>query len=208
MGYVTEIFGAALNQSMEKDATTLPVGQSAYADLALLLQEEGDYTYASLKSESTYETVKLSVVAGTLVVERAQEGTEAVKHPCGTMVCLVSPTTVAAIKALICEYDCCEETDCECEPVTVAGKWMPEATVNKEWNGAVVFTGTTPVTLAIKNQPEWMSAVAEGGVMTLSGTPTEAGEALFTVAASNCNGTAVTSMLLTLHINEGVVETF
>lgn len=202
MGYVTEIFGAALNQSMQKDETTLPVGNAAYADLVALLSKEGDYTYASLKSESTYETVKLSVVAGTLVVERAQEGTEAVKHPCGTMVCLVSPTTVAAIKALICEYDCCADGECECEPVTVAGSWLPEAYVHVAWSGAVVFSGKMPLTITIKGQPEWMTAIVEGSVLQLSGTPIEAGSVSFAVAASNCNGTEVTTELLTLQVSE------
>ena len=202
MGYITEIFGAALNQSMEKDETTLPVGPSAYADLVSLLQEEGDYTYATLRSDSTCETVKLSVVAGTLVVERAQEGTEAVKHPCGTTVCLVSPTSVAAIKALICEYDCCEDTDCECEPVTVAGSWLPEAYVHVAWSGAVVFSGKQPLSIAINNQPAWMQAIVEGSVLQLSGTPTEAGDVSFAVAASNCNGTEVATELLTLQVSE------
>lgn len=202
MGYVTEIFGAALNQSMEKDETTLPVGPSAYADLVSLLQKEGDYTYATLRSDSTCETVKLSVVAGTLIVERAQEGTEAAKHPCGTTVCLVSPTTVAAIKALICEYDCCEETDCECEPVTVAGLWLPEAYVHVAWSGAVVFSGKMPLTITINGQPEWMAAVVEGSVLQLRGTPTEAGDVSFAVAAGNCNGTEVATELLTLQVSE------
>ena len=202
MGYVTEIFGAVLNQSMEKGETTLPVSNSARADLTALLQEDGSYTFASLKSESTYETVKLSVVAGTLVVERAQEGTEAVKHPCGTQVCLVSPTTVAAIKALICEYDCCEDEDCKCEPVTVAGSWLPEAHVNVAWSGAIVFSGKAPITLGIADQPEWITATAEGSVLQLSGTPDKTGEFTFSVAASNCNGTVVTTAPVILQVDE------
>lgn len=200
MGYVTEIFGAALNQSMERDETTLPVGNAAYADLVALLSGEGDYTYASLKSESTYETVKLSVVAGTLVVERAQEGTEAVKHPCGTMVCLVSPTTVAAIKALICEYDCCTDEDCPCDGVTVGGVWTPEGSVHNEWNGAVVFSGKQPITISLNGQPEWLNATVEGNVLTMAGTPTEALPYEFTVAAANCNGNHVVSQTIRISI--------
>lgn len=202
MGYVTEEFGAVLNQSMDKDALSLPVSASVRADLAALLQKDGDYTYATLRSDSTYETIRLSMVAGELVVQRAVEGTEAVKHPCGTTVCLVSPTTVAAIKALICEYDCCEETDCECEPVTVAGSWLPEAYVHVAWSGAVVFSGKQPLAIAINNQPAWMQAVVEGSVLQLSGTPTEAGDVSFVVAASNCNGTEVTTEMLTLQVSE------
>lgn len=202
MGYVTEIFGAALNQSMQKDETTLPVGNAAYADLVALLSKEGDYTYASLKSESTYETVKLSVVAGTLVVERAQEGTEAVKHPCGTMVCLVSPTTVAAIKALICEYDCCKDDDCPCDAVTLGGIWTPDGTVNHKWTGAVVFSGAQPITISLLDTPSWIEATVEGNVLTMTGTPTEANTYQFTVVAANCNGNSVVGKQVTVVINE------
>lgn len=202
MGFVTEEFGAMLNQSMEKDALSLPISASVRADLAALLQHDGDYTYATLRSDSTYETVKLSMAAGELVVQRAVEGTEAAKHPCGTQVCLVSPTTVAAIKALICEYDCCADGECECEPVTVAGSWLPEAYVHVAWSGAVVFSGKMPLTITIKSQPEWMTAVVEGSVLQLSGTPIEAGSVSFAVAASNCNGTEVTTELLTLQVSE------
>ena len=202
MGYVTEIFGAALNQSMEKDETTLPVGNAAYADLVALLKEEGDYTFASLKSESTYETVKLSVVAGTLVVERAQEGTEAVKHPCGTMVCLVSPTTVAAIKALICEYDCCEDEECPCDSVTVGGAWTPDGVVNRKWTGAVVFSGAQPMTISMLDTPSWIEATIEGNVLTMTGTPTFANIYEFTVVAANCNGNSVVGKQLSVVITE------
>lgn len=193
--YVTEIFSAGTTNVMEADAVTIPLGAEATADLLKLLSDEDDYTYAAIASDATYETVKLTNVSNTLVVERGIEGTTAVKHPCGSVVCLVSPTTVAAIKALICEYDCCADEDCPCEGVAFAGSYLPPITVGEEWSGAVIVTGKAPVQFAIKDQPAWMNAVSEGNTLKLSGTPTSA-TGKFAVAATNCNGTQV------------VVETF
>lgn len=190
MSYVTEIFTAGLTQAMEADAVTLPLASSALADLSKLLEEDDTYTFASIKSDSTFETVKIYIASGSLVVDRAQAGTSAVKHPCGSIVCLVSPTIEAALKAIICEYDCCEG-DCPCTDVTFAGAFLPTATVNTAWEGCVLFTGSLPMSFGITNQPSWMTIEAEGGTVRLSGTPTGVGTYSFAVAASNCSGTTV-----------------
>lgn len=190
MSYVTEIFSAGLTQALEADAVTLPLTSGALADLTKLLEEDGAYTYASVKSDSTFETVKLYLSSGTLVMDRAQEGTDAVKHPCGSLVCLVSPTIIAAMKSIICEYDCCEG-DCPCTGVTFAGAFLPVGTVNSEWEGCVLFTGSMPMSFGVTNQPSWLTVKAEGGTVRLSGTPNAAGKVSLAVAASNCSGTAV-----------------
>lgn len=201
MSYITESFSAGLTQTMETDAVTLPVSASALADLTKLLDADGAYTFASIKSDATFETVKLYLSAGTLVVDRAQEGTEAVKHPCGSVVCLVSPTIVAALKALVCEYDCCED-DCGCEGVAYAGSFLPTATVGTEWQGAVVFSGKLPITFAVKDQPSWMTVLSQDSVVNLSGTPTLAGTYRFTLAAANCSGSHVDIADLSLTVND------
>lgn len=176
---------------------------SAYNDLKTLLAEEEDaYTFASIRSEDTFETVKLTLSADTVVMERGYEGTAAVMHPCGSLVCLVSPTTVAAIKALICEYDCCKDGDCECDAAAYAGAVLPAATVNKAWSGGVLFTGKLPMTFGVNGQPEWMEVSSEGSVLSLEGTPTSTGTYIFSVAAANCNGTAVATQTLVLTVDE------
>lgn len=190
MSFVTEIFSAGLTQAMDADAVTLPLTSDAVADLTKLLEDDDAYTYASIKSDSTFETVKLYLSSGTLVVDRAQEGTDAVKHPCGSVVCLVSPTIIAAMKSIICEYDCCEG-ECPCTGVTFAGAFLPTATVDSAWEGCVLFTGSLPMNFGVTNQPSWMTVEAEGGTVRLSGTPAESGTYSFAVAASNCSGTTV-----------------
>lgn len=188
MSYVTEIFSAGLTQAMDADAVTLPLTSGALADLTKLLEEDGAYTFASIRSDSTFETVKIYLASGTLVVDRAQAGTEAVKHPCGSLVCLVSPTTIAAIKALVCEYDCCED-ECPCTGVEYAGAALPTGTVDSAWEGHVVFAGSLPITVVASGQPSWLTITAEGGVVNMSGTPTSAGTYSFLIGAANCNGT-------------------
>lgn len=201
MSYVTEIFSAGLTQALEADAVALPVSSGALADLVKLLEEDGSYTFASIKSDSTFETVRLYLSSDTLVMDRGQAGTSAVKHPCGSLVCLVSPTVVAAVKALICEYDCCEDTDCVCEAVAYAGAALPAATVDSEWEGHVLFSGAQPITLAVSDAPSWMTVTVEGGVVTLAGTPTESGTFTFLLGAANCNGTNVVVQSLSVVVS-------
>lgn len=200
MPFVTSTFFACCRATVETDAVTLPLSDEKLAEISKLLEAEDAYTFAAIRSESTYETVKLYLSAGSLVMDRAQEGTTAVKHPCGAFVCLPSPTTVAAIKALICEYDCCEDHDCECQAVTFSGSFLPKATLNTEWEGAVVFTGEQPMVFGLDNQPHWMSATTQGNVIKLSGTPDSRGMYSFSVAASNCNGTKVATRVLSLTV--------
>lgn len=189
MSYVTELFSAGLVSALEADAVTLPVSDAARADLVKLLSEDGSYTYASIRSDSTFETVKLYLATGALVMDRAQEGTAAVKHPCGSLVCLISPTIMAALKSVVCEYDCCAEGDCQCHAVEFSGEYLPDAHVNEEWDGCIVFSGDTPMKIVTSGTPSWMNVTVEGTVVKLSGTPNATGTTTFTVAAANCNGT-------------------
>lgn len=203
--FVTQVFGAVLIVALPADSVALEpyVSQAAYADIKnMLAEKDGNYTFLSLISDDTFETVKAYLVAGEVVLDRGVEGTEAVKHPCGTRICSVSPTIVAAVKALICEYDCCEEGDCDCNPATFSGAFLPEGVKGKYWQGAVLFTGDAPMYFGVSDAPNWISVTTRGHVLALEGTPLSAGEWAFSVAAANCNGTTVATHSLTVVVTE------
>lgn len=199
MGFVTEYFDATLTAKLPADAVSPTLSESAVADLTSLLSPDGAYTYLSLKSDHTYEVVKARLSGGLIYFERGQEGTAAVLHPLGTCVSAISPLTLAVIKAMACEYDCCEG-DCVCDPVEFAGSAIPTAIVGKAWEGAAMFTGTLPIVCTANGLPSWVNVSTQNNMLKLSGTPTQPGTYSFTVAAANCNGTAVASRALTLDV--------
>lgn len=210
MSFVSEYFDASTTAKMTADAVNLPLSDSAMADLLGLLTDTDDYTYLALKSEQTYEVVKAHKVGSMVVLDRAQEGTRAVLHPMGTCVAAVSPLTLAVMKDLLCNYECCQG-DCVCEPVSLAGIY---GLSNDVWAGnpleiAVVFSGDLPMTVGVNNVPEWLGVTQENRVIKLTGTvpwpssPNRFDEAFvnFTVAAANCNGTAVASVPVSFEIH-------
>lgn len=184
-----EYFSAYTSAVMQAGDNYLPLCASAESDLVKLLGEDG-YTYLSILDDTNMEAVKVTNDHGTLVVERGLEGTKAVTHPSGSCVKSVSPVVLAAVKDLICNYDCCSG-DCVCVPVSKHFLDIPQGKVGQAWTGAVVFDGAPPVTCGVGDVPAWLSAKSMGSAIILSGTPTKAGEYIISFAATNCNGTAV-----------------
>lgn len=201
MPYKNEYFSAMLNEKLEKDAVYLPVNEAVKADLVALLKEEDDYIYLAIRSDTTYETVKVRNEAGTLLIERGVEGTTAVLHPYGSCIISVSPTVIAAIKDLVCNHNCCEE-DCPVTPVQYLAQTVPPAVVSHSWSGAIIFSGTEPVTMGTTNLPKWITATQQGTTLLLEGTPSAASTYSFTVAAANGNGKNIASTPVTLAVTQ------
>lgn len=203
MSYVSELFDATLIAKLPADGVTLPISSDAKADLLALLEDTDNYTLMAIKSDQTYEVVRAKASGNSILITRALEGTAAVEHPMGACVALVSPLTLAAIKELVCNYDCCQG-DCTCTEVSFVGALIPPATVGVEWQGAVLFNGDLPITIGIDDAPAWITGTVQNGMMKLTGTPTKAGAFTFSVAATNCNGTAVTSVPVTVDVSAGL----
>lgn len=199
MPFVNEYFEAYLTAKLESSDVGLPVSAQATADLLALLPEEDDYTYLTIMSDVDMETVRVRNDHGTLVLERGLENTKPSAHPYGSCVRTVSPTLVAAVKDLVCNYQCCEGP-CQCTPVAYSGGYVQDGVVATPWEGAVAFSGDLPMTLVTANTPPWMRVQASGNVLLLSGTPEEEGTFNFSVAATNCNGTAIATQALTIKI--------
>lgn len=107
MSYTNDYFSAYLIERLSADSVYLPVCDAARADLLHFIPD-GNYTYASLVNDTTMESIIIRNDHGTLLLERGREGTAAISHPPGTCVRTVSPTVIAAIKDLICNWKCCE----------------------------------------------------------------------------------------------------
>lgn len=201
MAFVTETYQAFLNAPMEADAVHLPVGSAAYADLLKLLSAEpGNYTFLTIKDDTSMETVKAKAEGGYILLERGLEGTEAVKHPFGACVTAVSPTIIAVIKDLFCNYTCCETAPCDCIGVYLIDATLPEGNVGVEWEGRITLGGTQPLNVSVEGAPAWMTVVQERSLVRLYGTPTEAGALSLRVVATNCKG--VLSEVLQVVINQ------
>lgn len=192
MSYVSEFFDATLIQPLRASDFNLPVSESAVADLLSLLSDSESYTYLAIKSDQSYEVVKATGGNGVITLERGLEGTQASTHPVGACVAMVSPLTLAVIKDLICNYACCE-AECPCEPVAVAGTHLPAASYGKEYDGAVLFSGTPPISVGVVDAPSWMTVTQEGNVVKLSGTKDDREAVTMTIAAANCGGTKIAS---------------
>ena len=201
MAFVTEDFQAFLSSPLEASEVYLPLGSSAYADLLRLLSENGSYTYLTIKDDTHMETVKAYAQGGYILLDRAQEGTVAVKFSYGACVTTISPTIVAVIKDLFCNYSCCGGGTCDCTSVTLAASDLPDGNVGVAWNGTITLGGTVPIDASVV-APSWMTVVQERNVLRLSGTPTTAGSFTIQVNATNCNATSRLTEALQLVINQ------
>ena len=197
----TLFFNTHLADILDGESRIIPLCQQDIKRLSEVLTEEDDYVYLSISDGWSYEVVKARVQAGVVLAERAVEGTRADRHGFGACVKSVSPLVIAQIKDLICNYNCCEEQECPCQPIAVYYQPLPEATEKLPWRGEVVFTGDTPMTLIANNTPAWMQVERMGSTLILSGTPPEAGSYEFSVGGTNCNGTNVVTQNITLAVN-------
>lgn len=206
MPLVTEIFSAYTVSPVSPQDTYLPLCNEAKADLLNLLSEDEDYTYAALKSDTSYEAVKLHVEGGIILMERGIEGTKPVSHRKGTCVSLVSPLVMAAIKDLICNYSCCSDEECPCAAPSMAQYSMPAFRKGSSWQGWMAFNGDTPMTLTVQNAPAWLTAVQSESngqaMLSFSGVPTTDVDTTIMIVAANCGGTHVMGFQYTLHCDK------
>ena len=193
MNMKTEFFSAYIVDALLPGDVHIPLSAAAEADLKALLASEGSYVYLTIRDELNAETVKCSLSAGTLVLERGLEGTEAVKHPYGACVSTVSPTVMAVVKDLICHYDCCEDGDCTAVPVSFSTVNTPPASTGAAWQGSVELDGSDPITLDASAAPSWMTVKRYGHLVLMKGTPSSAGDVSFSLYAVNLNGTETAS---------------
>lgn len=193
-----EFFSAYTTAPMSAGDRSLPVCPEARDDLLGVLAS-GDYIYLSIIDDIHFETVKVVNDHGSLILERGVEGTIAVAHPDGACVKSVSPTVIAAIKDLVCNYQCCDGP-CDCTPVAFSGANLPGGSAGQPWHGAVIFTGDSPIHCGVSQLPAWMSAQVVGSTILLSGTPSVGGEWVVSCAATNCGGTQVDSHAATVQI--------
>lgn len=195
-----EKFSAYLTDKLEASSVYLPLSVDAEADLIALLAADDDYIFLSISDDVSYEVVRCRNTNGTLLIERGLENTEAVTHGVGACVSSVSPLIVSVIKDLVCGYSCCEESDCVCDPVAFAMELLPKATQGEQWEGAVVFSGSLPMTIGVNGAPAWMNVESSANSIRLYGTPDATGEISFSVAATNCNGTQLTVRTVTITV--------
>lgn len=203
--FVSEYFDASLSAKLTADAVLLPLDDGAMADLLNLLTDSDDYTFLAIKSEQSYEVVKAHKEGGLIALDRGQEGTTAVLHPMGACVATVSPLTLAVMKDIVCNYECCQG-DCVCEPVSLVGAFGIPSRIHSlaELNGFVAFQGDGPITAGVDKAPDWLTVTQTGNVVRLSGIVPQPSrdEAFvsFSVAATNCNGTSVASVPIEFEI--------
>lgn len=189
MSMVTEFFSAYLTAVLEENGKYISLTSEATADLASMLKASGSYIYLTLRDDANIETVRAHLEQGLLIVDRGLSDTEAVKHPVGTCVSSVSPTVVAVIKDLICNYNCCEDGDCPKTPVAFTTIYTPSGSTGTAYRGTVEFTGTDPVQVTVSGAPDWLTVTRTGTSLTLTGTPVSSGDVTFSIALTNMNGT-------------------
>lgn len=200
MNMQTVSFSGFLNNRLEATDVYLPLCEASRADLLNILAEENSYIYLTLRGDTQMETVRARAEGGYVIIDRGLEGTTAVLHHHGTCVSSVSPTVIAVIKDLICNYSCCEDGDCPCTAVSYAGAVLPNAFVGQAWGGSVVFAGDPPFNMGVDDAPSWMQVSQVGNMLQLSGTPAFAGTFSFSVAATNCNGTQIATKVLSVTV--------
>lgn len=199
---VTYFFSAFTTDRLEANDRYLPLSDSAKADLLAALPNPEDYMYLTLKGDVHLETVRVRNDSGTLIIDRGLEGTEPVLHHAFTCVSAISPTVVATIKDLICNYQCCED-GCECQPATYKGGMeYAGGTVGQRYHASFAFAGSLPMNMQVSGLPSWAEAVQTQNSISVTGTPTQAGNYPFTIAVTNCSGTELVMQQVTITIRD------
>lgn len=196
----TDIFEAVTAWTVTPTDTYIKFPKAVESDLLTILSNDGEYMYLAIQDHRKYEVVKVTRNGANLLYERGVAGTKAERFPAGVCVAGISPIAAQVMKDLICSYSCCEDGDCECEPVSVGGATLPDGVVGKPWSGAVAFVGASPVTVTVNSTPSWMTATVEGSLVHLSGTPTVTGVQYFSVAAANCGGRSIDSRAFAVNV--------
>ena len=177
-------FSASLNQRLDKADRVLPLSATDNARLRDAMATD-DYTYLVIRDPVGAEVIRVTKTCGELVIDRGEDGSDAMNFPRGS--CVRWEMVPAVVKDLICTHDCCEG-ECPCEPVETAGITLPAGVVGVPWHGVAIFTGDTPMELAVAGAPAWATITAFANYVTITGTPTGSATHVISVAATNCNG--------------------
>lgn len=187
-----DYFSAFTCSAIEATDVELPLPSAAKADLLNMLSKPDDYIYLTIRGDVHLETVCVKNNAGYLVMDRGLEGTQAVKHHTGSCVSSVSPTVIATIKDLICNWSCCKDGPCPCTDVTLKGvNVVSEGQVGRGYKAVLTFGGTVPMVISLSGLPSWATAFQTNNTVTVTGVPDKAGETKTHIAASNCSGASL-----------------
>lgn len=177
-------FTATLNARLDKADRQLPLTASDEARLTAAVPDKS-YTYLVLRDPTGAEIVKVENSCNTLLVTRSQDGTDPRNFPRGS--CVRFETVPAVIKDLICTHSCCDG-ECPCEPVKAAGITLPAVKAGASWSGSAVFTGDTPMTIAVQGAPSWVKVRVGANYVSFTGVASGSGSFNISVAATNCDG--------------------
>lgn len=177
-------FAATLNARLDAGDLTLPLSTNDEARLRAAIPAD-DYTWLVLREPTGTEIIKVTNTCDTLLLSRGEDDTDARNFPRGT--CVRFEMVPAIVKDLICNYNCCEG-DCPCVAVEAAGINLPAAVSGASWSGSAVFTGDTPMTIAVEGAPSWVRVEVGANYVNFSGVASGSGSFTIAVAATNCDG--------------------
>jgi hypothetical protein len=184
-------FTAVLVRSLDKESHALPLCEEDRTRLLAQLPPD-ESALLVLRDDVYTEEIEVENTCGQLVIKaRGLGSTEARKFPRGSVLCF--EVTVSVVQHLICSYDCCAEEPCPAEPVTVAAFYAEDGQTGRPWTGLAVFSGSTPMQLAVSQLPGWMTAEIGENSIRLTGTPTGLETVQLSVAGTNAAGTVTTA---------------
>lgn len=100
---------AKLSAPLPAGGVTLPVCPETAAWIAQQLGTT-DHAWIVVRDTVGAEVMRLSVFGGALSISRGRDGTQARNFPPGA--CVSGEMTGAAVKDLLCHYDCCASPQC------------------------------------------------------------------------------------------------
>lgn len=172
-----------LGAKLDKEDGVLVLDKKSHGELVSRLSKDGEYGHLVITDRRCFEVVKVRLDCDSLIVERGVDGTKPSTFPCGAL--LSGDLVPSDIRYMICNESC---VDCDCVPVAFAGSITPKLKQGEQWEGSVVFSGDTPMTLGVSGAPNWMKVVAGDNYLRLSGVPTSTQEVTLSVGATNCGG--------------------
>ena len=198
-----DYFSAFTCDPIEATAVELPLAGAAKADLLNMLKDKDDYIYLTIRGDIHLETVRVRNEAGYLIMDRGLEGTQPARHHSGSCVSSVSPTVIATIKDLICNWSCCNDEPCPCTGAELEGiVVLSEGQVGFEYKAVLSFGGSLPMNVNISGLPGWATAIQTNNTVTVTGVPNTAGETKCTVSVTNCGGSTLRNYDYVVRVKE------
>lgn len=173
---------ATLGAPLAQDGVA-PVVPMALTSVMCGVLGNGSHTYLVLTAPGLgCEIVKATCSFGTILLERAQDGTAAHAWPQGS--CIEWALVGAAIKDLIAQTEACPT---DCVPATIgSGSTMPDGVEGTLYTHRIVINGTPPFSLGIPTLPSWMTITLDGGEIRLEGTPVAPGTYSVSIPLKSC----------------------